>query len=114
MAAYAASKAFTLNFGEGLWAELRHHGIDVLSLVLGRTDTPAFRKLIAEKGLPLPGGLASPEEVAEVGMARLPHGPVYNWGQADEVQGYATTSASVRRSRILKVDEASKSVFGEG
>lgn len=114
MAAYSASKAFALNFGEGLWAELRHHGVDVLNLVLGRTDTPALRKLIAEKGLPLPGGLASPEEVAEIGMARLPHGPIYNWGQADEVQGFAPTSASVRRSRILKVEEASKSVFGEG
>ena len=52
MAAYSASKAFVLNFGESLWAELRPHGVDVLNLILGRTDTPAFRKLLAEKGMP--------------------------------------------------------------
>jgi len=41
IAVYAASKAFDLVFGEALWAELRDHGVDVLSYVLGRTDTPA-------------------------------------------------------------------------
>jgi short-subunit dehydrogenase len=35
MAAYSASKAFTLNFSEAMWAELRPHGVDVLTLVLG-------------------------------------------------------------------------------
>src|SRR3954469_3577386 len=32
MASYAASKAFTLCFAESLWGELRHHGVDVLTL----------------------------------------------------------------------------------
>src|SRR5262249_3371366 len=31
---YSATKAFDLCFGEGLWAELRPHGVDVLSLIL--------------------------------------------------------------------------------
>jgi len=112
MAAYSASKAFVLNLSESLWSELRPDGIDVLSLNLGRTDTPAFRALLAEKGLPIPSGIASADEVAEIGLARLPHGPVYNWGQPDEVAGFAPTSASVRRARILAVDAASKQVFG--
>jgi uncharacterized protein len=112
MAAYSASKAFVLNFGESLWAELQPFGIEVLSLNLGRTDTPAFRALLAEKGLPVPAGIASPDEVATVGLARLPHGPTHNWGQPDDVAGFAPTSASVRRSRILAVDAASKQVFG--
>src|SRR3546814_10550242 len=49
MAVYSASKAFVLCFGETLWAELQPHGVDVLNLVLGRTDTPEFRRLLAEK-----------------------------------------------------------------
>ena len=113
MAAYSASKAFVLNFGEALWAELRPHGVDVLNLVLGRTDTPAFRKLLAEKGMPVPPGLASPDDVAEVGLARLPNGPIHNWGQADDVAGFAPSSASTRRSRILAIDVSTKQVFGD-
>ena len=113
MATYSASKAFVLNFGEGLWAELRPHGVDVLNMVLGRTDTPAFRALLAEKGLPVPPGLASPDEVAEIGLARLPQGPIHNWGLADDVAGYAPSAASVRRARILAIDASTKQVFGD-
>src|SRR5882724_11853664 len=113
MAAYSAGKAFTLNFGEALWTELRPHGVDVLNLVLGRTDTPAFRSLLAEKGLPVPPGLASPDDVAQTGLDRLPQGPVHNWGLADDVVGYAPSSASARRSRILAIDAATKTIYGE-
>jgi short-subunit dehydrogenase len=113
MAAYSASKAFALNFGEALWAELRPHGVDVLNLVLGRTDTPAFRKLLAEKSLPVPPGLASPDEVAEIGLARLPQGPDHNWGLADDVAGYAPSSAAARRARILAIDVATKGIYGD-
>ncbi len=34
---YAASKAYDLFLGEGLWCELKEHGIDVLSLCPGGT-----------------------------------------------------------------------------
>jgi short-subunit dehydrogenase len=44
LAAYGASKAFDLVLGEALWAELQPLGVDALSMVLGPTDTPAFRK----------------------------------------------------------------------
>lgn len=114
MAVYSGSKAFDLCFGESLWAELRPHGVDVLYLVLGITDTPELRRLLTEKGLPPPPGMASPVDVAELGLARLPHGPVHNWGQEDGEAGYAPNSPDDRRARIMFVDEASKRVFGEG
>ena len=100
LATYSATKAFMLNLAEGLWSELRPHGIDVLSLVLGMTDTPALRQLLEEHGKPIPPNLASPDEVAEVGLARLAHGPVHNWGASDNELGFAPMSASTRRSRI--------------
>jgi uncharacterized protein len=112
LAVYSASKAFDLCLGEGLWTEFRHHGVDVLNLILGRTDTPAFRELLARKGLPVPSGLASPEEVAEVGFARLPFGPVHNWGLQDDEVGHATSSAASRRERALKLEQMTKGVFG--
>ena len=111
MAVYAGTKAFDLAFGEGLWAELRPHGVDVLNLILGRTDTPALRRTLAAQGLPIPPDLAPPAAVAEVGLSRLPHGPVHNWGQADEEAGMAPASAAARRARVLAIDAATRDIF---
>jgi short-subunit dehydrogenase len=113
MAGYSASKAFMLCFAEGLWGELRHHGVDVLTLIMGMTDTPALRTLLAEKGLPVPQSIASSEAVAELGLARLPHGPIQNWGLEDDTTGWALLSASARRARVVAIEQASQHVFGK-
>lgn len=42
MAVYSASKAFVLSFTEALWAEERGHGVRVLAVCPGLTDTPFF------------------------------------------------------------------------
>lgn len=42
MAVYGASKAFVLSFTEALWREERKHGIRVLAVCPGMTDTPFF------------------------------------------------------------------------
>lgn len=42
MAVYSATKAFVLTFTEALWAEERRHGIRVLAVCPGATDTPFF------------------------------------------------------------------------
>lgn len=114
IAAYCASKAFVLAFAEGLWAELRHDGVDVLNLVLGRTDTPAHRKILQESGQPIPTDMASAEDVAEIGLRQLPHGPIYNWGQPNDVAGMAPNSPDERRAKILMIEEMSASYVKRG
>ena len=42
MATYAATKAFVLSFSEALWEENRPHGVHVLALCPGVTDTNFF------------------------------------------------------------------------
>ena len=42
MAVYGASKAFVLSFTEALWAEERKHGIRIVAVCPGLTDTPFF------------------------------------------------------------------------
>jgi uncharacterized protein len=111
MAVYAGSKAFDLCFGEGLWAELRAHDVHVLNLILGRTNTPMFRAFMEKRGLRVGEGAAQPDEVAKLGLERLPHGPVQNWGAADDQQGFAPISAAARRERILKIEAASNNLF---
>jgi uncharacterized protein len=112
VAVYGATKAFDLVLGEALWAELKPHGVDVLNLIMGRTDTPAHRELMERKGIPFPSDCASPDEVAALGLERLPHGPVQNWGLHDEDAGYAGTSAAQRRERILAIASSSAALAG--
>jgi uncharacterized protein len=112
MGPYCGSKAFTLCFAEALWAELRPHGVEVLTLVLSRTDTPAFRALLEEKGMPIPQDIASAAEVARIGLERLSCGPIHNWGQADEEAGMAGSSAAARRERVLAIDRMTSRLFG--
>ena len=105
LATYCGSKGFVLNFSEGLWAELRHHGIDVLSMVLGQTDTPSYRATLAKSGQPLPENWASPDDIADTALAQLPHGPIYNWGQTNDVAGYASGSPDDRRAKIVYIEQ---------
>ena len=74
LAVYSATKAFDLRLAESLWAELRPHGVDVLSMVLGMTDTPAFRRILDGREMP---GLADPDDVARDMLAHLADGPVF-------------------------------------
>jgi uncharacterized protein len=74
IAAYAASKAFDLVLGEALWAELRPAGVDVLSMVLGPTDTPAFRRVLHGREF---AGVAGSDDVARDMLANLGEGPTF-------------------------------------
>ncbi len=109
IAVYCGVKGFLLNFGEALWAELRHHNVHVLNLILGRTDTPAHRALMERNGQPVPDGMADPNEVARVGLERLPFGPIHNWGEDENTIGMAASSAAQRRARIVAIEEMSRS-----
>lgn len=74
---YAASKAFVLSFAEGLWAELRPSGVDVLALVPGPIDTPLFRsRQVRAPAL-------SPQRTAQRALAHLDRGPSFVPGHWD-------------------------------
>ncbi|THA31639.1 SDR family NAD(P)-dependent oxidoreductase [Streptomyces sp. A1277] len=73
---YSAAKAFSRVFAEGLWLELRPHGVHVLELVLGVTRTPAMER--AGLRMDLPGlRVAEPDDVAREGLEHLADGPVH-------------------------------------
>jgi short-subunit dehydrogenase len=74
LATYGASKAFDLVLGEALWAELGPLGVDVLAMVLGATDTPAFRRVLKGREFE---GMADPDEVARNMLDHLGDGPTY-------------------------------------
>jgi short-subunit dehydrogenase len=109
---YNAAKAFLLNFAEGLWAELRPHGVDVLTIALNVTDTPNLHRILARTGAPVPAEMASPDDVAEVALSKLPDGPVQNWGLAEDDAGFGV-SAAERRARVLAMDAGASQIYGE-
>lgn len=106
IAVYSASKAFDRNLAEGLWAELTPFGVDVLSLVVPPTDTPALLRLLARAGRPAVG-LAVAEEVARAGLDHLGEGPVHI---PDETPEGPATAAS-RRELVLRISQGSKAFF---
>ena len=72
MATYAATKAFVLSFSEALWEENRPHGIKVLALCPGVTDTNFFE---ASRGHKPPARVAqSPEDVVDTALRALARG----------------------------------------
>jgi short-subunit dehydrogenase len=99
LAAYGATKAFDLILAEGLWAEWRGSGVDVLALVLGRTDTPSLRRVMDAKGEPY-GLLADPADVAEEALSHLADGPTWIYGSASP-DGGAPTAGLSRRQAVL-------------
>jgi short-subunit dehydrogenase len=71
VATYAASKAFDIVLAEGLWEELRRHGVDVLVSCAGAIETPGYARA-TKKRVP---GMLPPEVVAERTLAALGRGP---------------------------------------
>jgi short-subunit dehydrogenase len=86
MVAYGASKAFDMVFAEALWSELHDTGVDVLGLILGKTDTPALRRLERERGSttaadePL-ADAATVDEVVTEAFENLANGPTWMVGE---------------------------------
>jgi short-subunit dehydrogenase len=69
---YAASKAFNTILSEGLWNELKKHGIDVLASCAGAISTPGYKKAQNTKDAP---GTLPAQRVAEDTLNALGHGP---------------------------------------
>ncbi len=65
LAAYSATRGFTLSLGESLWGELRGTGVDVLVACPGATDTEGFRATEPDPRMLRFTPLATPEVVAE-------------------------------------------------
>ena len=76
VANYAATKAWNINFAQGLWEELSPHGVDVLGCIAGATSTPGFEgntpKNKRSKAFPMQA-----EDVAREALAALGRRPLH-------------------------------------
>ena len=69
MATYAATKAFVLSFSEALWDENRLHGVHVMALCPGVTETNFFQAAGIDR--PPMRTIETPEEVVETALRAL-------------------------------------------
>src|SRR3954452_8315943 len=114
---YGGTKAFDLVFGEGLWAELRRDGVDVLSLVVGATDTPALRASLEKFGVTVDdlskmSELADPADVAREGLTHLGDGPTWQVGVPDGA-GPSLLAGLPRRQAVELITEGHDMLFGD-
>ncbi|HKC63829.1 MAG TPA: SDR family oxidoreductase [Pyrinomonadaceae bacterium] len=72
MAVYAATKAFVLSFSEALWDENRAHGVHVMALCPGVTQTNFFAAANTDK--PPMRAMQTPEQVVETALKGLKRG----------------------------------------
>ena len=73
--------------------------MDVLGLVLGRTDTPSFRRVMDAKGESY-GAAADPVDVAEEALDHLADGPTWIYGSKNPTGG-SPLGALSRRDAVL-------------
>lgn len=80
MATYAASKAFVLSFSEALWEENRRHGIHVMALCPGVTETNFFEAAQVDRP-PMRAAQTAEDVVATAlrGLARQKSHVVSGW-----------------------------------
>ncbi|MFP3091543.1 SDR family NAD(P)-dependent oxidoreductase [Treponema sp. TIM-1] len=97
LAAYAATKAFNAILAEGLWKELKPHGIDVAGCRAGAVLTPGYRR--AEKTKAAPGSLEA-GEVAERTLRALGKGPLVIPGAVNKLAYFVMTRLLPRRGAI--------------
>jgi uncharacterized protein len=95
--AYAASKSFNAILAEGLWKEMKPHGIDVIACCAGAILTPGY--LNAEKNKPAPGTLAA-HEVAEQTLDALGKGPIVIPGVINKIGRFVLARLLTRKAAI--------------
>ena len=109
-ATYSATKAFDVNLAEGLWAELKPLGVDVLALVAGATHTPAMERSGALIGsAEFPG--MDPNDVAREGLANLANGPTWVAGDQNRAT-YDMLRALPKKDAVGFMSAGARTIYG--
>ena len=104
VAAYAATKAFNAILAEGLWYELRSHGVEVAACCAGAMPTPGYVKSF-DRDVP---GMLPPEEAARQTLDALGRGPRLVPGRINRIAAQLMTRLLPRRLAIRLIAQGTK------
>lgn len=107
---YAATKAFTLNLAETLWDEWRPHGVDVVAVVPGPTDTPGYRADAPRPVRNAPKVMPVAPVVAE-GLAALGKQPSVIPGRANRRNGILLSRLLPRKRAVALMGTAMREIY---
>jgi short-subunit dehydrogenase len=103
IATYAATKAFGAVLAEGLWAELRGTGVDVVACIAGAVLTPGLARAKQRRA----PGTVGPDVVAAAALDALGHGPRTVPGRLMRVSSVLTSRLMPKRAAIALIARAS-------
>jgi short-subunit dehydrogenase len=111
---YAASKAFVTVLAEGLWFELKEHGVHVMACVAGATLTPNFeRQTPAQKiasVMPM-----TPKAVVEEALTALEKkkGPTIIVGKLNKFVSFLFGRVFSRKQAVNTISKATQNLYKE-
>lgn len=109
---YAASKAFVTVLAEGLWYELREHGIHVLACVAGATLTPNFKQNTPTDKMATAMPM-SPEAVVKEAIAGLEKGkgPTIVVGRMNRFVHFLFSRLFSRKQAVNTISKATVNMY---
>ncbi len=108
---YAATKAYDLVLAEGLWHELREHGVDVLACCAGATRTPGFEGT-KPRGLGLfSAPVMEAEAVVTEALAALGRGPSAVSGRTNRFLRFVLGRLFSRRAAVSVMGRATRAMY---
>jgi short-subunit dehydrogenase len=109
IAHYAATRAYNLVLGEGLWEELRQQGVDVLVCCAGATRTPGYEAHPAPARLLAPPVL-EPEAVVEHALRALGSTPSTIPGRWNRIASFILRRFVSRRRSVLLMGSSTRAL----
>lgn len=106
---YAASKAFDLVLGEGLWEEWRRSGVDALAVVAGATRTPGYLAT-APDGKRAPE--MEPDEVVREAIDAIGRVPSVVVGRKNRMAALAMGRVMSRHAAVRTMGRAMWKLYG--
>jgi short-subunit dehydrogenase len=100
---YAATKAFGAVLAEGLWAEMRPYGVDVLACTPGAVATPGLSRSKSKRA----PGTVTPDAVVAAALGALGRRPRIVPGGLMKVSSIITARVLPRRASIALIAKAS-------
>jgi short-subunit dehydrogenase len=108
---YAATKAYNLVLGEGLWYELRERGVDVLAFCAGATRTPGYEESRPRSGRFLSAPVMETEPVVSHALAALGRRPSGVAGWVNRLAGIVMSRLLPRRIAVATMGRTTRAMY---